>query len=274
MMEPSEELGPFRSGGRMNINQNLDRLLAVRRPQIHREYRIDFHRQQILDRRFELHGNFYAGSFEALGPSFEDARLTARQRLFLAGEVLERIALIPLAASPRAARAGIGEKLRCFVHVEPQFLLEDAFVERVLETLQQLAPFDLQLVIELADEPLDARLASSPRLARSFFSSAYAISDAGAELAVCSHRCDNPALQRLLQAGLCRYVKLDVGAGLTADMQLLTLNDICDQMLAVMHERKVAFIASRVDTPGDELLARSLPFALLSGARYSPSERI
>lgn len=260
----------------MGANANLERLTAVQRRKQRRSCDIEFYRQQVVDRQFELFGNSYFSCFGKLGSGFEDDQLTARQRAFLLGEVLERIRLMPLAFRRLALGRRRSVPLRCFTHIEESFLLDRTLVDEIIWTAGQIRAFDLQLVIELTGHPLQDRLGATPRVARELFGNLYALLDHGIELSAFLYPDHASLTERMVQLGLCRYLRLDVSTlhAVGGQVGIDSPAVIFDAMAEMLQQQKVTFIAERVATAAEYQLVRQLPFGFFRGDYFSPAEPI
>lgn len=211
--------------------------------------------QPVFDRRGSLYGH------ESLIQLHEQAdtglAITTASPPRLWQISCELMARLTLAEHPRG--------LRHFVNMERTTLADPRCVDLLLDTQQQLARHDCQLVVEITERPL-----ADPRLVDSFLRHLRQLHRQGILLAL--DDCPlpvPPALQCLLAERLCQYVKIDLrqlGVPSHPGADAAALHTKLDELLlSCIEHSQAALIAEVIETRWQHEYALGLPFSFFQG---------
>ncbi|WP_454837043.1 hypothetical protein [Pseudomonas veronii] len=192
----------------------------------------------------------------------------------LYSEVLVQTRLIALSLKHRNTTDENKYLSHRFVCVGQSDLANPALTEELIQTDTALREFGQTLVVTFNELPLSAISFADKK---KILHSAYLLKDHDIKIALENYNTDDEIIEIFTTMNLFDYMKisissLDLSLKLSGNPELF--NHLHEHMTTLTHEKKVSFIASRVEHAASHILARALPFDYFQGSHYSPADKL
>lgn len=229
--------------------------------------------QPIVNRNYELFGSevFTKARGLAKGSELVDAPVdfSVSQQQIINSDLLTKIQFMAVLSNGKAPM-----RSRRIINVEQSSLLDRGLIDELIQSNHTLKAYNQQLVVVVNNRLThqDSHL-KQKNMARHL----YELKDHDVEIALDGYEKGASHAEPMIGMNLCDYIKIDLQknkviprAGRTPN----SLNEVHDDMSALIYERGVSFIAENVDGRTQYDIARSMPFGFFQGSYFSSPEEI
>lgn len=229
--------------------------------------------QPIVNRNYELFGSeIFTKSHHAVkGLALNDVAVdvSKSQLQIINSDLLTKIQLMALLSNGRKPA-----RSRRIINIQQASLLDRGLVDELIQASNTLKDYNQQLVIVINSrlQYQDSHI-KQKNIARHL----YMLKDHDIEVALDNYEKGTSHQEPMIGMNLCDYIKVDLQkskiisrAGHTTS----SLNEVYDDMSAIIYARGVSFIAGNIDARKQYDIARSMPFSLFQGSYFSSPEEI
>ncbi|WP_236721962.1 EAL domain-containing protein [Pseudomonas frederiksbergensis] len=189
-------------------------------------------------------------------------------------EVLQRIQLNSVSQTAAMPFPRSLTPYTLFLTMNQSSLLDKALIKEMINVQATLNTHAQQLIPSLNSRSL---MSSNLKEKRTIISHAHLLKDNGIEIAFDGYDLSDDSAEKLISLALFDYIKVDLTHS-NFDIMVEKNQDFFtrsyDYLSRMIHDRKIKFVADRVEHKALHTLARSMPFDFFQGRYYSPTEVI